>query len=108
MEMVKVTIDGKQVEVPKTATVLAAAKSVGVDIPTLCHLNLHDINMVNKSASCRICVVEVEGKKDHEVEHHQERDVGLGKQVADRRLLRPRRNDAVTGFLAEDLSSLLA
>ena len=64
MEMVKVTIDGKQVEVPKTATVLAAAKSVGVDIPTLCHLNLHDINMVNKSASCRVCVVEVEGRRN--------------------------------------------
>ena len=40
MDMVKVTVDGKVVEVPAGSTILAAAKSVGIDIPTLCHLNL--------------------------------------------------------------------
>lgn len=64
MDMVKVTVDGKVVEVPKGATILSAAKSVGVDIPTLCHLNLSGIGYVNKSASCRICVVEVEGRRN--------------------------------------------
>lgn len=64
MKMLNLTVDGKQVQVPENATILAAAKSVGVDIPTLCHLNLHNINYVNKSASCRICVVEVEGRRN--------------------------------------------
>ncbi|NLK63114.1 MAG: 2Fe-2S iron-sulfur cluster binding domain-containing protein [Fusobacteria bacterium] len=64
MKMLNITVDGKPVQVPENATILAAAKSVGVDIPTLCHLNLHNIDYVNKSASCRICVVEVEGRRN--------------------------------------------
>lgn len=64
MADIKVTIDGKQVEVPEGSTVLQAAHKIGIDIPTLCHLDLHDIKMVNKAASCRICVVEVEGRKN--------------------------------------------
>jgi iron-only hydrogenase group A len=32
---------------------------VNVNIPTLCHLDLHDINMVNQIATCRVCMVEV-------------------------------------------------
>jgi len=64
MSYVKVTIDGKQVEIPTGSTVLQAAQKVGIHISTLCHLDLHDIKMVNKSASCRICVVEVEGRRN--------------------------------------------
>lgn len=64
MADIKVTIDGKQVEVPEGSTVLQAAHKIGIDIPTLCHLDLHDIKMVNKAASCRICVVEVEGRRN--------------------------------------------
>ena len=56
MEMVKVTINGKQVEVPSTATVLDAAKVAGVDIPRLCFLK-----GINENSSCRLCVVEIEG-----------------------------------------------
>ena len=64
MEMVKVTIDGKVTEVAAGSTILDAAKKVGVDIPTLCHYDLKDIKMVNQCASCRICVVEVEGRRN--------------------------------------------
>lgn len=63
MEKFKVTIDGKKIEVPMGTTILDAAKEVGIDIPTLCHLNLHNIELVNNSASCRICVVHVEGRR---------------------------------------------
>ncbi|NMA85161.1 MAG: 4Fe-4S binding protein [Epulopiscium sp.] len=63
MPDIKVTIDGRVVEVPKGTTILEAAKQVGLFIPTLCHLDLHDIKMVNQTASCRICVVEVEGSR---------------------------------------------
>lgn len=61
--MINLTINGKPVEVTEGSTILEAAKSVNIKIPTLCHLDLHDIKMINKTASCRVCVVEVEGRK---------------------------------------------
>ncbi len=64
MSELKITIDGKAVMVAPGSTILEAAKTVGVHIPTLCHLDLHDTKMVNQAASCRICVVEVEGRRN--------------------------------------------
>ena len=64
MSDIKLTIDGKEVLVPKGSTVLDAAKKLGIQIPTLCHLDLHDTKMVNQAASCRVCVVEVEGRRN--------------------------------------------
>ncbi|MDR5658742.1 NADH-dependent [FeFe] hydrogenase, group A6 [Serpentinicella sp. ANB-PHB4] len=61
-EKVKLTINGAEIEVPREYTVLDAATEAGVHIPTLCHLDLHDLKMVNRTASCRVCMVEVEGK----------------------------------------------
>ncbi len=60
--MIHVTVNGISVAVPEGSTVLEAAKKVGVHIPTLCHLNLEEFGVVNKVASCRVCVVEVEGR----------------------------------------------
>ncbi|WP_069997511.1 NADH-dependent [FeFe] hydrogenase, group A6 [Cellulosilyticum sp. I15G10I2] len=64
MSELKITIDGKETSVAAGSTILEAAKAVGVHIPTLCHLDLHDTKMVNQAASCRICVVEVEGRRN--------------------------------------------
>ena len=61
-KMVNVIIDDKHVQVPAGTTIHTAAKEVGINIPTLCYLNLTDFGCVNKVASCRVCVVEVEGK----------------------------------------------
>ena len=61
-KMVNVIIDDKHVQVPAGTTIHMAAKEVGINIPTLCYLNLKDFGCVNKVASCRVCVVEVEGK----------------------------------------------
>ncbi|MGL5345920.1 MAG: NADH-dependent [FeFe] hydrogenase, group A6 [Peptostreptococcaceae bacterium] len=58
MSLVNLIINGTKVEVERDTTVLDAAKSIGVKIPTLCHVNLEDMNMVNKCASCRVCMVE--------------------------------------------------
>lgn len=57
MESVRLKIDNIDVEVEKGTTVLEAAKSVGIKIPSLCYLK-----DVNKCSSCRICVVEVGNK----------------------------------------------
>ncbi|TCK87952.1 NAD(P)-dependent iron-only hydrogenase catalytic subunit [Natranaerovirga hydrolytica] len=64
MSEVKITIDGKEINVPSGSTILQGAEQLGIHIPTLCHLDLHDIKMVNQSASCRVCVVEVEGRRN--------------------------------------------
>ena len=53
--MVKLTIDGREAIVPEGTTILEAAASIGIRIPTLCYLK--DINEIS---ACRICVVEVE------------------------------------------------
>jgi NADH-quinone oxidoreductase subunit G len=60
MEMVNITINGMNHSVPSSDTILEAAKKFNVKIPTLCHLDLHDFKAVNKVASCRVCMVEIE------------------------------------------------
>lgn len=57
--MIHITINGKPVEAPDGCTIMEAAESAGVKIPSLCHLkNVHTYG------SCRMCVVEVEGAKN--------------------------------------------
>ena len=64
METIKLTIDNKQVEVEKGTTILGAARRMGIDIPTLCHMKLDDLDIENKPGGCRICVVEVQGRRN--------------------------------------------
>ena len=64
MKMIKITIDNKQLEVEEGTSILQAAKTVGIHIPTLCYMNLHDLKIENKPAGCRVCVVEVEGRRN--------------------------------------------
>jgi NADP-reducing hydrogenase subunit HndD len=64
MSMLKITIDGKTTEVPAGSTILDAAKKVDVAVPTLCYLNLEEMQFNNMAASCRVCVVEVEGRRN--------------------------------------------
>ena len=53
--MVTLTIDNKVISVPEGTTILEAARSANITIPTLCYLK--DINEI---AACRICMVELE------------------------------------------------
>lgn len=64
MEMISIKIDNKNFQVPKGSSILQAAKSVGIKIPTLCYMNLHDLNTEHKPTGCRVCVVEVEGRRN--------------------------------------------
>lgn len=64
MEKIVLNIDHKAIEVPKGTTILEAAAQIGIDIPTLCHLKLHDMNIENKPGGCRVCVVEVKGRRN--------------------------------------------
>ena len=62
--MITLTIDDRQVTVPKGTTILKAARSIGIEIPTLCHYELKGQGVENRPGSCRVCVVEVEGKSN--------------------------------------------
>lgn len=57
-KMINLKINGVDVSVAERTSILDAAKTIGVKIPTLCHMDLHDIKFVNKLASCRVCMVE--------------------------------------------------
>jgi heterodisulfide reductase subunit A len=56
MDKVKITIDGQQIEVDDGSYVLDAAKSLGIEIPTLCYYPY-----MAPYAACRICCVEAHG-----------------------------------------------
>ncbi|MCD4753943.1 MAG: (2Fe-2S)-binding protein [Anaerolineaceae bacterium] len=56
--MVHLTIDGKQIEVPEGSTVLRAAQQEGIHIPTLC-----DHPQLTPFGGCRLCLVEVKGAR---------------------------------------------
>lgn len=58
MEMINITINGKEVSVPKGYTVLDAARESGIHIPTLCYLK-----GVNEIGACRMCLVEIKGAR---------------------------------------------
>ena len=62
--MIKLIIDKKTVEVKPGTTILQAADSIGIHIPRLCYMNLSDFNIENKPGGCRVCVVEVEGRRN--------------------------------------------
>ena len=55
-EMVTLTIDGREVSVPKGTTILEAAKTIGTEVPHYCY---HP--GMSSPAMCRLCLVEVEG-----------------------------------------------
>lgn len=60
----KLTIDGRTVEVPAGTTIYKAAKKLDIDIPVMCYMDLKDLGVENKPGGCRICSVEVEGRRN--------------------------------------------
>jgi len=64
LSLVTLKINNKEISVEQGTTILDAARKLNIKIPTLCYLNLHDKKTTNKPGSCRVCVVEVEGRKN--------------------------------------------
>jgi len=56
MSMIRLTIDNNEVTTKRGTTILKAAESAGIKIPTLCYYK-----RLNPIGSCRMCVVEIEG-----------------------------------------------
>ena len=59
-DAVRVEIDGRAIEVPAGTSVLRAAALAGVDIPKLCATDV-----LEAFGSCRVCLVEIEGRKGY-------------------------------------------
>ena len=64
MDTIKLTIDNRVVEVPRGTTILKAAEQMGITIPTLCNFELDGLALKNHPGGCRICVVEVVGRRN--------------------------------------------
>lgn len=56
--MVNIKINNMPLSVPKGISILEAARTVGIEIPTLCYLK-----KINEIGACRICMVEVKGAR---------------------------------------------
>ena len=57
-KMLNIKINGMECTVPYGTTILEAARSLGIEIPTLCYLK-----EINEIGACRFCVVEVVGAR---------------------------------------------
>ncbi|HZK83221.1 MAG TPA: NADH-dependent [FeFe] hydrogenase, group A6 [Desulfosporosinus sp.] len=61
---IQLTINDIALTVPEGMSILDAARTIDIDIPTLCYLNLHEMKLNNHIASCRVCLVDVEGRRN--------------------------------------------
>ena len=59
---INLKINGQPVSVAPSSTILEAAEKLEIKIPTLCHFKMDCFHVDHRSASCRICVVEVKGR----------------------------------------------
>lgn len=55
----QIEVNNKQISVTEGETLLTALRRNGIKVPTLCHMN-----RFSPTGACRLCVVEVEGKRD--------------------------------------------
>jgi len=59
-EIINLKIDNIDVSIEKGSTVLEATRKINIDIPTLCYLK-----GINEMGDCRMCVVEIEGRRGY-------------------------------------------
>lgn len=85
-KQINLIIDGINVTVPEGTTILLAAKKAGIDIPTLCFLK--DVNEVG---DCRLCIVEVEGRRGFVTACVQKVEEGMVVNTNTRQIIETRR-----------------
>ena len=69
---ITLTIDGQEVKTKKGNTILTAAREAGIDIPTLCFLK-----EINNAGDCRMCIVEIEGRRGFTTSCIQKAEEGM-------------------------------
>ena len=95
--MINLTINGKPVSVEDGKTILDAARSNGILIPTLCYLK-----EINEVAACRICVVEIKGESRLAAACNTEVREGMEVLTNTKRVLDARRNNLKLILSAHD------
>ncbi len=63
MSLVTLIMNKKELQVEEGTSILEAAKLMNIFIPTLCHMYLEN-GLEHNPGSCRVCVVEVEGRRN--------------------------------------------
>lgn len=86
-EFVTLEIDGHMVSAPKGTTVMRAAREAGLEIPSLCATDI-----VKPFGSCRLCVVEVDGRKGTPASCTTPVEEGMQVHTQSDKLMRMRRN----------------
>lgn len=92
-EKIDITIDGEKISVQKGTTILEACKSIGKNIPTLCH---HDD--LRLSGICRICLVEVNGKLEASCSYAIGRSIDV---ITNSKLIRQSRKNNIEILLSK-------
>ncbi|NLA23606.1 MAG: 2Fe-2S iron-sulfur cluster binding domain-containing protein, partial [Bacteroidales bacterium] len=64
MSLININIDGQALQVEKGTLILEAARKANIEIPTLCYMHLKDLNIEHKPGACRVCVVEIAGRRN--------------------------------------------
>ena len=85
-KLIKLNIDGTDVEVEDGTTILEAAKKFNIDIPTLCFLK-----EINEIGDCRMCLVEVEGRRGFATSCIQKAEEGVVVHTNTEKLIEARR-----------------
>lgn len=62
--LVNIKINGRAIQDDSSLTILQVARKHGINIPTLCYMFHEETNLEHKPASCRVCVVEVKGRRN--------------------------------------------
>ena len=100
--MIKLTINGKQVEVAEGLTILEAAREAGIVIPTLCYLK-----GLNEVGACRVCVVEVKGSDRLVAACNTKVAEGMEVETASARVLEARKSNLQLILSAHDCNCLV-
>jgi formate dehydrogenase major subunit len=85
--MVRLTIDGMQISVPEGTSVMRAAAEAGVKVPRLCATDSLDA-----FGSCRICLVEIEGRRGYPASCTTPVEEGMSVKTQTDHLAKLRRN----------------
>ena len=87
LQQVSLSIDGREVSVPKGTSVLRAAALAGINIPKLCATDALDA-----FGSCRLCLVEIAGRKGDPASCTTPVEEGMAVTTQNGKLARLRRN----------------
>ncbi len=85
--LVTLTIDGQEVSVPQGASIMRAAAEAGIKVPKLCATDSLD-----PFGSCRVCLVEIEGRKGYPASCTTPAEAGMVVHSQSQRLQAIRRN----------------